>query len=44
MSPPAVAAEIHEALDIHGYLAPPVTLDDVVIFNDGSNPIDIVST
>ncbi len=43
MSSPAVTTKIHETFDVHGYFASSVTFDDIVIFNNGSNSIHIIS-
>lgn len=44
MSPAAIATKVHEAFNIHRYLTPPVTFHDIFIFDDGSNPINVVNT
>ncbi len=39
----SIRADIHEPFNIHGNLAPPVTLNNVIIFNDLPDPGDIVT-
>ena len=38
-----IRPEVHEPFDIHGDLATPVTLNDVIIFNDLPDPSDIIT-
>ena len=42
MATSTVASKIHEPFDVHGDLAPPVTLNDMVVFDDRPDPVDIV--
>ncbi len=44
MTSSPIAAEIHEPFNIHGYFTSPVTLDNIFVFNNGPNSVDIVST
>ncbi len=43
MPAPSIRSEIHEPFDIHGDLATPVTLNNVIIFNDLPDPGDIIT-
>ena len=42
MATSTVASKIHEPFDVHGDLAPSVTLNDMVVFDDRPDAVDIV--
>ena len=43
MAAAAVATEIHQPLDVHGHFAPAITLDDILLLDDFTKSVDIVT-
>ena len=43
MSTTAVASEIHKTFNIHRYFAPAVTFYNIIIFNYGSDSVNIIT-
>ena len=43
MAAAPVATEVHQALDVHGHVAPLVALHHVVGLDDGAQAVDVVA-
>jgi hypothetical protein len=42
VTPPSITPKVHKPFDAHGDLTSPIALDNIVIFNDDSDPINIL--